>query len=651
MVKERRHSNMGEALNVEPFDPKKHKPIDTVGGSKATEYLASEVSPEGRVGDSQEFWNIPTIWYDRDTGEPVFLGGEGNEKAWRQAFIYEKETGIEFPRYKDVESAVAGAKARSNKGGATNKSLGMAKGGLTMKKMYEEGGLATDGLEVDPVSGNDIPPGSNAEDVRDDVDAQLSSGEYVVPADVVKYFGVSYFEKLREKAKAGLEAMDEDGRMGGEPVEHTLESDLKAADGYAAGGMVKSTDVDGIIKRVREAALKDPSVSNMLKSKGIFVQGDVAAAKQFNTGGTVGSPLTGQFDPANTTSNYNPYAYTPGFSAETGVTGEAPTVPGTPAVPSTDAPQQPVTCPPGFVYDATTNSCVVDPNAPVEDKGRDRTNVEPDPEAWMNKYDYTDPNTLFDASMTTLGMGETDEEQGIMGKLGGMVSGFFDKGILGKLFKTQKYAEVMANANVLESHGYKDQANKLREAAGGYATDNGIKVGGFFDSTKTLTNMAMDKYGKFTMGDGKMQQAGTPTAGGTPTDDPYLKSSGKRYQDAGLGLARKVHASSPTTKAAIQSKIDKGDARGTSWKGGKVASNQSKPGQTTSKSTSGPAGQGMPSASKPKSVAQRKESAAKKYGGLATGGRATGGLVSKPHAKAKKPVAKKTTTKKGLGRK
>ena len=31
-----------------------------------------------------------------------------------------------------------------------------------MDKMYEEGGLATDGMDVDPVSGNDIPTGSNA---------------------------------------------------------------------------------------------------------------------------------------------------------------------------------------------------------------------------------------------------------------------------------------------------------------------------------------------------------------------------------------------------------------------------------------------------------------------------------------------------------
>lgn len=123
-----------------------------------------------------------------------------------------------------------------------------------MKKMYEEGGLATDGLSSDPVSGNDIPVGSNAEDVRDDVDAKLSEGEYVVPADVVRYFGVGYFEKLRKKAKEALAEMDEDGRVGGEPMPTAeedmspeemaeLESVLNMANGgyvqgYADGGSV-----------------------------------------------------------------------------------------------------------------------------------------------------------------------------------------------------------------------------------------------------------------------------------------------------------------------------------------------------------------------------------------------------------------------------
>lgn len=73
--------------------------------------------------------------------------------------------------------------------------------------------------EVDPVSGNEVPVGSMPEEVRDDVDAKLSQGEYVVPADIVRFYGVNFFEKLRKKAKEGLEEMDEEGRIGGEPSE------------------------------------------------------------------------------------------------------------------------------------------------------------------------------------------------------------------------------------------------------------------------------------------------------------------------------------------------------------------------------------------------------------------------------------------------
>lgn len=85
-------------------------------------------------------------------------------------------------------------------------------------------------LEVDPVSGNEIPPGSLPEEVRDDVDAKLSEGEYVIPADVVRFFGVDYFEKLRKKAKEGLAQMDADGRIGGDPVEEEDEDDLPFSD-------------------------------------------------------------------------------------------------------------------------------------------------------------------------------------------------------------------------------------------------------------------------------------------------------------------------------------------------------------------------------------------------------------------------------------
>jgi len=72
---------------------------------------------------------------------------------------------------------------------------------------------------IDPVSGNEIPPGSLPQEVRDDVDAKLSEGEYVLPADVVRYFGLDYIEKLINKAKQGMEELQAGGRIGGKTEE------------------------------------------------------------------------------------------------------------------------------------------------------------------------------------------------------------------------------------------------------------------------------------------------------------------------------------------------------------------------------------------------------------------------------------------------
>jgi hypothetical protein len=76
---------------------------------------------------------------------------------------------------------------------------------------------------LDPVSGNEVPPGALPSEVRDDIPAQLSEGEYVVPADVLQYYGIKFFEDLRSKAKADLLDLEEGGRIGGEPVEDSDE--------------------------------------------------------------------------------------------------------------------------------------------------------------------------------------------------------------------------------------------------------------------------------------------------------------------------------------------------------------------------------------------------------------------------------------------
>jgi len=106
------------------------------------------------------------------------------------------------------------------------KQQGKKKGGMPKQmEMFEDGGLKDEGGEVDEESGNEVPPGSTKEEVRDDIPARLSEGEFVFPADVVRYLGLDFLMKLRQRAKAGLQKMEEMGQMGNSD-EATLPDDI-----------------------------------------------------------------------------------------------------------------------------------------------------------------------------------------------------------------------------------------------------------------------------------------------------------------------------------------------------------------------------------------------------------------------------------------
>jgi hypothetical protein len=125
------------------------------------------------------------------------------------------------------------------------------------------GGMMDDAGEV--VNGTEVPAGSLAKEVADDVPAMLSEGEFVVPADVVRFVGLERLMKMRDKAKEGLERMEDVGQMGnaeevGDPDQpfdqddDAFESEIDsilAEDGaamqteqmFAAGGYVSGSDV------------------------------------------------------------------------------------------------------------------------------------------------------------------------------------------------------------------------------------------------------------------------------------------------------------------------------------------------------------------------------------------------------------------------
>ena len=110
-------------------------------------------------------------------------------------------------RHDTMEEAIRAAENRSDKL--------MNKGGMAQQMdLFNEGGLLDEGGTKDPVSGNDVPVGSLQEEVRDDVPAMLSEGEFVMPADVVRYHGLDKMMALRDEAKLGLARSEAMGQMG-----------------------------------------------------------------------------------------------------------------------------------------------------------------------------------------------------------------------------------------------------------------------------------------------------------------------------------------------------------------------------------------------------------------------------------------------------
>lgn len=121
-------------------------------------------------------------------------------------------------------------------------------------ELFDDGGLADEGGTVDPVSGNDVPVGSTQKEVRDDIPAQLSEGEFVLPADVVRYYGLEKIMQMRDEAKAGLARMEAMGQMGNadeaildDDVPFSIDDlDMEEVQEYNVGGVVQPQGFTGV---------------------------------------------------------------------------------------------------------------------------------------------------------------------------------------------------------------------------------------------------------------------------------------------------------------------------------------------------------------------------------------------------------------------
>lgn len=366
-------------------------------------------------------------------------------------------------------------------------------------------------MDKDPVSGNEIPAGGTAEGVRDDVNVNLSEGEYVIPENVVRYIGVEKLEKMVAKANADLEGMEANGRMG-EPSGMS-EEDMQEAVGleFNSGGMVPN------------------------KYMSDFNPNQYA----LGLGGLGGGGQGGLYGP-----------YTPKPTA-------APAIPEAPAA----TPVEPVLTP---QEEMAKKAAERDGNRSYE---QNQDGVGGDPNSWMDRYNYetTTPEGLFKASMDRVKGGsglagvadKVGEATGALGdflpglkNVGGNIQNMASNpgamlgaltgnpmlGVLGSVamkgLAMQNVSEAMANAKILEAQGMPEQANQLRTAAGEYAKSNGIEAAAAKYATgDKRAETVMERYGDTLFGAG----GSTSVAGGTSSPSKSSSSSSSSSSGSGLG--------------------------------------------------------------------------------------------------------------------
>lgn len=159
---------------------------------------------------------------------------QSRQKAKEQEEIYNKER---LDAMKNFNMRFHSGNLFPGMGSIIGKKMPFNEGGTVMEKQMEmnfgetpisqlaEGGMKDDGGEKDPVSGNDVPSGSLAKEVRDDVPAMVSEGEFIFPADVTRFIGLNKLMELRQDAKMGLKKMEAMGQLGN-PDDAELPDDI-----------------------------------------------------------------------------------------------------------------------------------------------------------------------------------------------------------------------------------------------------------------------------------------------------------------------------------------------------------------------------------------------------------------------------------------
>ena len=190
---------------------KRKATYDQMTGDETTELMTPEAKAKKQMQDLELIKEDEFLIFDKDEKLNRYVSSLSDSDKENIKSYLEKPQ----PRINSIEGEEAMAKGRARRN-LTDQTV----------SAFADGGLLDEGGSVDPVSGNDVPVGSTQKEVRDDIPAQLSEGEFVFPADVVRYIGLENLMQLRQKAKEGLQQMDDMGQMGNSE-EAVLDDDIE----------------------------------------------------------------------------------------------------------------------------------------------------------------------------------------------------------------------------------------------------------------------------------------------------------------------------------------------------------------------------------------------------------------------------------------
>mgnify|MGYP003112623562 CR=1 FL=1 len=125
---------------------------------------------------------------------------------------------------------------------------------------------------------NNPPVGSFPEEVADDIPAMISEGEFVIPADVVRYVGLDKIRAMMHEAKMGLQCMEDEGLIVDVDEEGRPEEPQEEPKGEVAIiDVVQIEKAEPMVKELKEGGVVSPILNpeeevNVMNKGGMIAQ-------------------------------------------------------------------------------------------------------------------------------------------------------------------------------------------------------------------------------------------------------------------------------------------------------------------------------------------------------------------------------------------